>query len=225
MNPLDWPPIFKAMGVLGAAEGVSASVTAACLLGVSINNAFSITICVLLFIFAFVFGYVAYKSSDDKFMRVCSIVGTVLMPIAAISCILVDENFVATTHSAVKTPLYMILAIGILVNFTINIIQIIRICSLSNLKDRLLTNNNQVTYLFLMNVGVALILGLIFGLLKVEDRVVPTDQMLIVAIVFLFVGIIAGCIFAFFNEKETQKMQSIGLDPTSSMTATDYDKM
>ena len=223
---LELKPILTAMLIMGFAEGFSGSVTSACLLGITVNEAFSIVVCVLLGLFAFVFGYVAYRSSDDRFMRICAIIGTVLMPIAAVSAILVDDNVISEQHEAVKIPFYMILAIGILVNFTINIIMIVHSFKWFSIKDRLLTNNNQVIYLFLVNLGMGVVLGLVYGLLPVDSRNdAPTDKMVIVTVVFFFIGFIAGAIFAFFNERETQKMQRIGLDPTASLGAHDYDKI
>ena len=90
-------------------------------------------------------------------------------------------------------------------------------------KRSLFTNNNQVTYFVLTNILVGFALGLSFGLLKVEVAKVPTSKMFIVSVVFLLVGIIVGSIFAFFNEKETQKC--IALDPSLSMSAADYERV
>ena len=171
---LELKPILTAILIMGFAEGFSWSVTSACLLGITINEAFSIVVCVLLGLFAFVFGYVAYRSSDDRFMRICAIIGTVLMPIAAVSAILVDDNVISEQHEAVKIPFYMILAIGILVNFTINIIMIVHSFKWFSIKDRLLTNNNQVIYLFLVNLGMGVVLGLVYGLLPVDSII--TDK-------------------------------------------------
>lgn len=222
MIPIDWPSTLRAMVILALFEGFSTTITSACLLGVSINDILSIIVCVIMFLFAILYGFIAYKSKDDKFIRVCSIVNVILMPIAGIACILVDDDFVIDSKAVIKTPLYMIISVGLLINLSIDIILIINSCRIGNIKDRLFTNNNQVTYFVLINIFIGFALGLAFGLLKVEVQSVPTNKMLIVSIVFLFVGIIAGSIFGFLNEKETQKC--IALDPSISMSV-DYDRI
>lgn len=223
MISLDWPSTLRAMLVLAFFEGFSTTITSACLLGVSINDILSIIVCVVMFLFAILYGFIAYKSKDDKFIRVCAIVNVILMPIAGIACILVDDDFVIESKSVIKTPLYMIISVGLLINLSIDTILIINSCKCGNIKDRLFTNNNQVTYFVLTNILVGFALGLSFGLLKVEVAKVPTSKMFIVSVVFLLVGIIVGSIFAFFNEKETQKC--IALDPSLSMSAADYERV
>lgn len=220
---LDWPPILRAAIILALFEGFSTAITSACLLGVSTNDLLSIIVCIVFILFAILYGFIAYKSKDDKFIRVCSIVNVILMPIAGIACILVDENFVTESKSVIKTPLYMIISVGLLINLSIDIILIINSCKFKNIKDRLFTNNNQVTYFVLINIFIGFALGLTFGLLKVEVSQVPTTKMLIVTFAFLFVGIVTGAIFGFFNEKETQKC--IVLDPSMTMSAGDYDRI
>lgn len=220
---LDWPPILRAAIILALFEGFLTAITSACLLGVSTNDLLSIIVCIIFILFAILYGFIAYKSKDDKFIRVCSIVNVILMPIAGIACILVDENFVTESKPVIKTPLYMIISVGLLINLSIDIILIINSCKFKNIKDRLFTNNNQVTYFVLINIFIGFALGLTFGLLKVEVSQVPTKKMLIVTFAFLFVGIVTGAIFGFFNEKETQKC--IALDPSMTMSAGDYDRI
>jgi len=225
--PIQWGPIIRAGILMGPAEAIAASCTSACLLGISLSKVFSLVFCVLLIAFAVVFGFIAWKSGEDRFMRVASGIGAVLMPIAGIGCIVVDTEFVHLQSSLAKTPLYVVIASAILINFSINIIQVINCCPWGNLKDRLLSNNKQVSYLFIMNIVLGVLLGLVFGLLDVEDASATSSKMTTVSIIFIFVGLIFGILFSIFSEINTQRIQSIGLDPLAQGPAstTTYDRM
>ena len=211
---------------MAPAEAIAASCTSACLLGVSLSEVFSLVFCILLIAFSVVFGFIAWKSNEDKFMRISSGIGAVLMPIAGIGCLVVDVDFVHFQSPLAKTPLYMLIASAILINFSINIIQIINCCPWGNLKDRLLSNTKQVSYLFIMNIVLGLILGFTFGILDVEDATSTSTKMTNISIIFIFVGLVFGFIFSLISEINTQKIQSIGLDPLQqNQTNTQYDKM
>jgi hypothetical protein len=214
MPGYDSGAIARACVLLAVCEGVSTVCTSACLLGISINDIFSILFCVLLCLFAVIFAILAWKSVNDPIMRCYSIAGAVLMPAAGVSCVLVDFNFIASRHPAEKSPLFMLIAAGILVNFSINMIQLIKFASCFNFKDRLLTSNKQVTVLLVLNIVLGLVLGLIFGLVDPEgneDTVPYKNKMTNVTVVFLFVGLVSGAAFGFFNEHETQTIQNSGL--------------
>lgn len=223
MISLEWPSVIKAMLVLALFEGFSTTFTSACLLLVSINDIISIIVCVIMFLFAILYGFIAYRSKNNKFIRVCAFVNVILMPISGIACILVDDDFVIESSVVIKTPLYMIISVGLLINLSLDTILIIHRCKCGNFWNRLFTNNNQITFFVLINIVVGFGLGLAFGILKVEVAHVPTNRMIVVSIVFLFVGIIVGAIFGFYNEKETQKC--IALDPSLSMSGVDYDRV
>lgn len=225
IKDIDWSPVLRALFILGPAEAISCACTAACLLGVSVSSIFAIIFCVLLVIFAVVFGILAWKSADDTFMRYSAIVGAVLMPIAALSCVLVCGAVVKYSNDKAKTPFYMAIGAAIMINFTINIIQIINCCKWANIKDRLLTNNNQVLFLIILNIVTGLFLGLIFGLIQIADSDEDNKPMTIVTVCFLFIGFLFGGLFALYNEWQTQKMQRIGLDPAAPSLTTEYDKM
>ena len=159
-------------------------------------------------------------------MRITSAVGAVIMPFASLGCIVVDKDFVHTQSQIVKCPLYMFIAAAIIINFTINIINIINSCSWGNIKDRLLSNNDQVKWLIIMNISLGVVLGLTFGLLDVEDSSKTSSKMTVVTIIFAFIGLVSGIIFAYINEKQTQKIQNIGLDPlATSQNNQKYDEM
>ena len=226
LKDLKWSYIFRAAALLAPCEAIATSCTSACLLGVSLSKVFSIIFCVLLIIFAVVFGIIAWKSNEDRFMRIASAIGAVLMPIAGIGCIIVDVEFIKVQSPAYKSPLYMVIAAAVLINFAINTIQLINCCSWGNIKDRLLSNNKEVTWLLVTNVVLGLVLGLVFGLLDVEDESSASSLMTTVTIIFLFVGLLAGFGFAFFNEYQTQKLQNIGLDPLAAgQVIQHYDEM
>ena len=77
-----------------------------------------------------------------------------------------------------------------------------------------------------MNIAIGLALGLTFGLLDLEDEASTSSKMTVVTIIFAFVGLIAGILFSYFNEKQTQKIQNIGLDPLASgQVVQHYDEM
>lgn len=219
---VDWIPAARAMAVVGLFEGFANACTSAALLGISLSKAFSVIFCVALLIFTVIFGFLAWKSTDDKFMRISSIIGAVIMPIAGLCCIFVNENFTHFNNPASKTPLYMIVAVAIMINFAINAIQFINSLSCWNIQDRLLTNNNQVLFLMLMNIVLGVVIGLIFGLMEpeVDDK---ADRMTTVAVVMLFIGLLGGAGFGFYNEVATQKMEGIGLDPSAPQGS--YNKM
>ena len=221
---LDWPPIIKAILIFSFFEAFASGCTSACLLGISTSDGFSICFCILLFIFAIVFIFIALRSKEDRFMRILSIFGAVLMPIAALSCIFVNEDFIIKNSSATKAPLYIAVACSIYINFAINANLLINLCSFSNIKDRLLTNNYQIVIFYLLNFILGIILGIVFGLLRVEDRDAPVSKMVYVTVSFIFVGFFCGCGYGFFNEYETQKLQRTGLDPTI-LSSTPYDEM
>jgi len=224
---LEWPPIIRACVLLGVCDGISSVCTSACLLGIAINDIFSILFCVLLCLFAVVFGVLAWRSVNDPLMRCYSLAGAVIMPAAGISAILVDPDFVKSKHPAAKSPLFMLLAVGILLNFSINIIQLINFSKCFQIKDRLLTSNRQVTALLVLNIVLGLILGLIFGLLDPEggdDKKVPKGKMTTTTIIFLFIGILTGAGFGFYNEYETQGQQNAGLK-TALANDSGYDQM
>lgn len=199
---------------MGSLEGFSTAITSSILLLISINDVISIILCIFLFILAFVFAFIAYKAGPDVYRKVCATVGSVLMLLSAVSSILVDEDFINEYTSSLKSPLYAILSVAIFVSFTIDIVEFVRLLKCSNYKDRLLTNNMQVTYLFLINVIIGLILGFMFGFLDIEDKVDYKMVMSIITVSSLFVGIVVGCCFAFYNEKETQTLEQFGLSPT-----------
>lgn len=224
---LKWGPIFRASTLLVPCEAVALGCTSACLLGVSLSKIFSIIFCVLLILFAIVFGIMAWKTTENKFIRIAAFCGAVIMPFAGIACIVVDVDFVKVQNALVKTPLYMLIAIGIIIDFGVNIIQLINVCSWGGIKDRLLSNNVEVTVLILMNVFLGLVLGLTFGLLDVEDASQASSKMTIVTLVYIFAGAIGGFLFCIYNEYRVQKMQKIGLDPlvNNQQQITSYDKM
>lgn len=221
---IQWVPAAKAMALFGFLEAFACSCTAACLLGISLNRTFAILFCVLMFIFAVAFGLLAWKSADDRFMRILAIAGAVLMPIAAICCLCVDESIISfrASNAAAKTPLYMIVAVAVMVDFAINIIQLVKFIPCSDMKHRLLTNNHQILAILLINVLLGLADGLTFGLMKpeVDER---TQKMTIVAVVFLFIGLAVGCLWGLYNEVATQRVQSLGIDP--ALPTTEYDRM
>lgn len=226
MPEFKWDHVFRAALLLAPCEALATSCTSACLLGVSLSKVFSIIFCILLIVFAVVFGFIAYKSSEDRFMRVTSAIGAIIMPFASIGCIVVDKDFVHTQSKGVKSPLYMFIAAAVIINFTINIIQLINSCSWGNIKDRLLSNHKEVTWLIVMNIVIGLALGLTFGLLDLEDEASTSSKMTVVTIIFAFVGLIAGILFSYFNEKQTQKIQNIGLDPLATgQVVQHYDEM
>jgi uncharacterized membrane protein len=219
----DWVPILRAAVLVGALDGISSACTSASLLGVSVNDTFSIVFCILLCSFAIVFGFVAYKAHDDRFMRVTAAIAAVLMPIAGASCIVVDEDFVKDSHPADKTPLYMFLAVAVMINFTINIIQIINLMHNWNIRDRLLTNKKQIGILIAVNVAIGMALGITFGLTEPEVHGVPKSRMTIVTFVFFFVGFLCGCVFGGLNDRATQRLENIGMKPDRN--ASKYDEM
>ncbi|EAY01943.1 hypothetical protein TVAG_047980 [Trichomonas vaginalis G3] len=226
MSEFKWGPVIKASYVLVPCEVLAAACASAALLGVSLSKTFSIIFGILLIIFTIVFAFTAWKTADDKFMRICSAIAAVLMPIAAIGCFIVDKEFIKTSHPAAKSPLYMFIAAALLIDFTINIIQLINVCSFASIKDRLLSNNRQITALFVLNLVLGLALGLTFGLLDVEDEDTIGSRMAIVTGVFAAVGLLCGFGFAVFNERETQKLQKIGLDPLAPQGVVQhYDEM
>ena len=221
---IQWVPAAKAMALFGLLEAFGCSCTAACLLGISLNRIFAILFCVLMFVFAIAFGVLAWKSGEDRFMRILAIGGAVLMPIAAICCLCVDESIISfrSSNAAAKTPLYMIVAVAVMIDFAINIIQLVKCLPCSDMKNRLLTNNHQILAILLINIVLGLADGLAFGLMKpeVDDR---TEKMTIVAIIFLFIGLIVGALWGLYNEVATQKVQSLGIDP--ALPTTEYDRM
>ena len=221
---LDWPPVLKAMLIFSISEALASGCTSACLLGVSVSDPFSIFFCILLLIFMILFIIVAYRSTEDKFMRICAILGAILMPIGSVSCILVDEDFIIRNSSSAKAPLYIAIACSIYINFAIDIMIIINFFTCSNIKDRLLTNNNQIVILYILNFVLGVILGAVFGLLRVEDRDAPVSKMASVTFSFIVIGVLVGCGYGFFNEYETQKLQRTGLDPTAFANSP-YDEM
>ena len=226
MTEFRWGPVFRAALLIAPCEAIASSCTSACLLGVSLSKLFSIIFCVLLIIFAFVFGYVAWKTTEDRFIRVASAIGSILMPIAGIACIVVDAEFVKMQNPAYKSPLYMLISAAVIINFTINIIQLINSCGWGGIKDRLLSNNKQVTFLLVMNVILGLALGLTFGLLDVEDADQASSLMTTVTITFMFIGLVLGILYSVYNECKTQKIQNIGLDPLASgQIVQQYDEM
>lgn len=226
MADFKWGPALRAAYILGPCEAIACACSAASLLGVSLSEIFSIIFCVLLVLFAGILAYIAWKTTDDRFMRILAACGAVLMPVAAVGCIVVDNDFVKASHPAAKSPLYMLIASALLVNFAINIVQLINACSWGGIKDRLLSNNRQIAALFIVNVVLGLVLGLVFGLLDVEDENESTKKMVWVTALFTGLGLITGIIFAFFNEKSTQKLQRIGLDPLAPQGVVQhYDEM
>jgi hypothetical protein len=225
-QPRDWAAFARAAVLVATCEGISSSCTSACLLGIAINEIFSILFCVLLGIFAIIFAVIAWKSASDQLMRYYSIAGAILMPLAGIAALFVDNDFLLTNHWAAKCPLFMLLAAGIFVNFTINIIQIINCSSCYHFKDRLLTTRTQVTALLGLNVALGVVLGLVFGLLDPEDEDAHRGNMTTVVIIFLFVGIAGGVGFGCFNEYQTQNAIETSLTkPLTSVDASAYDQM
>jgi drug/metabolite transporter (DMT)-like permease len=159
-------------------------------------------------------------------MRFYAICGAILMPMSGVAALFVDNEFLSNAHWAAKCPLFMLLAAGIFVNFTINIIQIINCSACYQFKDRLLTTRTQVTALLGVNVALGFVLGLVFGLLDPEDEDRHRGNMTTVVIVFLFVGILGGVGFACFNEFQTQKVVDSALTkPLTSVDASGYDQM
>ena len=213
----------KAMAIFGAFEGFACACSATCLLGISLSLVFAILFTILLLLFTVAFAILAWKSQDDRFMKICAIIGAVVMPIAAVCCICVDDSVVkfSADKAEAKTPLYMVVAVAMMINFSINIIQLVKVMSCSDMKNRLLTNNRQIVSVLVMNIVLGLCVGLTFGLLKpeVEER---TKRMTIVAVSFLFIGIFVGALYGLYNEWATQKMEGIGIDPVRQG---DYDKM
>lgn len=222
LSELQWKPVLNGCFIVVPFEAIAAACTSACLLGVSVSDLFSILFCVLLFIFAVVFGVLIYVCRDDAFMRKCSIGGVILMPIAAISCVI--TNFAHISPESAKTPFFMFVGPGILMNFVIILIQILNFIKWADIKNRLLTNNNQVVVLITMNILMGALLGLIFGLLDAENNI-NQNKMTAVSISFLFVGAIAGFLFVFYNEFQTQKLQKSGLDPAAPSLTAEYEKM
>jgi hypothetical protein len=224
--PRDTAAIVRAAVLLGFFEGLAGACTSACLLGVAVNELFSILFCVLLGIFAIVFAIIAWKADKDRLMRCYAISGAILMPLAGVAAIFVDNDFVADQHWAVKCPLFMLLAAGLFINFAINIIQIINCSTCFNFKDRLLTNRTQVTVLLALNIALGFILGLVFGLLDPEENGAPQRKMTIAVIVFLFVGLAAGVAFGVYVETQTQKENAGALvTPLTSVDSAAHDAM
>jgi uncharacterized protein YacL len=224
MEGLDWSPALRAMGLFGLAEGITTSCTSAVCLGIALNEAFSILFCVLLCLFAIVFAVLAWKSSEDPLMRIYSIVGAVLMPIAGVCCIIVDEDFVKTQHPASKAPAFMFIAAAVVINFVINIIQVVKCLTCYQIKDRLLTTPMQVNIFLVLNLIAGLILGLVFGFIDPEDEGSHRSKMTITTVVFLFVGIIIGAGFGFYNEDQTQQIQ-LPATIQERLKSTEYDAM
>jgi hypothetical protein len=228
MQGIDWHPTLRAMALFAVSEGIATSCSAAVCLGISLNELFSILFCVLLCLFAIVFAVIAWKASEDRLMRIYAIGGAILMPIAGACCIIIDEDFVTNAHPARKTPAFMFVATGIIINFVINIIQLVKCLRCYQMGNRLLTNPTQVNILLIANIVMGFALGLIFGLIDPEgegpDVAVPQWKMTVTTVIFLFVGLIVGAGFGFYNEDQTQQGRLQG-GMTENLKSTDYDQM
>jgi hypothetical protein len=118
----------------------------------------------------------------------------------------------------------MFIAAAIMINFVINIIQLVKCLSYYKIKDRLLMTPTQVNIFLILNLLAGLVLGLIFGLIDPEDSDAHLTKMTTTTIVFLFVGIIIGAGFGFYNEDQTQKIQLPG-NLQERLNVNEYDAM